>query len=97
MFAVCQRVFSKWIVETWTCRSDFEWTVIFLCCWNIVIALKIHQISALKCLLWSFIALGFTIVTQGPKTRRFQLFFIESCSTLHLLQNTFYSIKISCF
>jgi len=24
-------------------------------------------------------------------------FFIESYSTLHLLQNTFYSIKISCF
>src|SRR6218665_1590859 len=77
MFAVCQRVFSKWIVETWTCRSDFEWTVIFLCCWNIVIALKIHQISALKCLLWSFIALGFTIVTQGPKTHRFQLFLLN--------------------
>jgi len=24
-------------------------------------------------------------------------YFIESYSTLHLLQNTFYSIKISCF
>jgi len=38
-------------------------------------------------------------VTQGPKTRRlsFSAFFIESHSTLNLLQNTFYSIKISCF
>ena len=38
-------------------------------------------------------------VTQGPKTRHlsFLTFFVESYSTLHLLQNAFYRIKISRF